>query len=635
MSFAAVIAAVVLFQVPTSPTPTPPPPLAERYQKWERRIPMRDGAALHPAIYLPKGTSEQHPILLKRTPYSCAPYGEAKFPDSIGPSALFSDRDYIVVYQDVRGCYLSDGVFDDMRPQLEGKTTPLQIDESTDAWDTIDWLVKNVPGNNGNVGLWGISYPGFYAAAGSIDAHPALKAASPQAPIADWFFDDFHHHGAFFLPHFFNFMWGFGKPRNGLTTEPRKGGDAGTPDGYQFFLDLGGLSNIDPKWYHGEVPYWSLFAAHPNYDDYWQARNLLPHLKHVAPAVLTVGGWFDAEDLYGVLQTYRAIERQNPGIENHLVMGPWSHGGWAKTDGDRLGNVRFGGKQSLWYREQVELAFFEHHLRGKKLAPDEPIAEANVFETGANQWRRFDQWPPVAAERHRLYLRGDSQLALDAAPESPRDDSACDEFVSDPKKPVPYIEDVAIGMTKSYMTDDQRFASRRPDVLTYRTGALAADATVAGPLLANLWVSTSGEDADWIVKLIDEFPGDFKYEGVDAEAAKADPTQRPMGGYQMMVRSEVIRGRFRDSYSEPKRFTPGVPTQVFLPLQDVLHTFQKGHRIVVQVQSTWFPLVDRNPQKWVDNLYQAGDGDFAAATHRVWRAPDAASSIDLLLLPAK
>jgi putative CocE/NonD family hydrolase len=622
-------------------TPAAPPKLADRYTKIERRIPMRDGVELFAAIYLPKDAGSPHPILLKRTPYSCAPYGEANVPDSIAPSSLFTDRDYIVVLEDVRGCFQSGGDFEHMRWDVEAR----------DAWDTIDWLVKNVPSSNGRVGLWGISYPGFYAAAGAIDAHPALKAVSPQAPIADWFFDDFHHHGAFFLAHSLNFFKGFGIPREGLRTEwPKESAfTMGTPDGYRFFLELGALSNVEPKLFRGRVPYWSAFVEHPNYDDYWKSIDLLPHLRRVAPAVLTVGGWFDAEDLYGPLQVYRATERLNPGAWNALVMGPWSHGGWARTDGDRLGNVRFGGRQSLWYREQVELAFFERHLRDQ---PAKELAEATMFETGANRWRSFEQWPPKGAQPRSLILRGDRMLALDSPPAEPRDAPAspkaardlvaCDEFTSDPRSPVPFTEAIDPGMTRAYMTDDQRFAARRGDVLSWQSAPLDADVTLAGPLLANLWVSTSQQDADWVVKLVDVFPGDFQWEGEDAEAAKQELTQRPagaetprpMGDYQMMVRSEVIRGRFRDGYAEPKPFTPGEPTLVKLPLQDVLHTFRKGHRIMIQVQSTWFPLVDRNPQKWVDNVFAATDADFVPAVHRVWRDPAHATRIDVLVLPA-
>lgn len=589
------------------------PKLAERYVKWERMVPMRDGVELFTSIYLPKSTAEPHPIVMRRTPYSCAPYGETNFPDALGPSRLFPEHDYIVVHQDVRGCWRSQGDFDDMRPQIAANPGAT-IDESTDTWDTVDWLVKNVPGNNGRVGLWGVSYPGFYAAVGSIDAHPALKASSPQAPIADWFFDDFFHHGAFFLPHAFLFLNGFGVPRPGPTSERRPPAvELTAQDGYQFFLDVGPLKNLERDWFKGRVPYWNVLTSHPTYDAYWQARNVLPHLKKAAPAMLTVGGWFDAEDLYGPLQTYRALEAQNPAIENSLVMGPWSHGGWARGDGDRLSHVRFGGKQSLWYREQVEFPFFERHLRGQ---PAAPLAEATVFETGRNEWRRFAAWPPSGTQQRALHLHGGGRLAFDAPQDEP---IAFDEFVSDPAKPVPFHDGIALGMAKSYMTDDQRFAARRPDVVVWQTEPLASDVTLAGPLLAQLFVSTSREDADWVVKLVDVHPPDFRYAGADGEAAAADASQKPMGSYQMLVRSEVIRGRFRKSYSQPHRFAPGQPDLVQLPLQDVLHTFRKGHRIMIQVQSTWFPLVDRNPQNWVEDIFQADADDFAAATHRVWR----------------
>jgi len=611
------VVASLLLQAPppAAPQAAPPaaPPLSERYTKLERMVAMRDGAQLFTAIYLPKSTDVPHPIVMRRTPYSCAPYGEEKFADSLGPSPLFAEHDYIVVFQDVRGCWRSEGTFDNVRPQIAAEPGA-KIDESTDTWDTIDWLVKNVPGSNGKVGLWGISYPGFYAAVGMIDAHPALACSSPQAPIADWFFDDFFHHGAFFLPHAFWFMNGFGVERPGPTSERRKPAfEADVTDGYDFFLAMGPLKNADAKWFRGKVPYWNVLASHPNYDGYWQARNLLPQLKKVAPAVLTVGGWFDQEDLNGPLQIYRAIERQNPGVENALVMGPWSHGGWARGDGDRLGNVRFNGKQSAWYRDHVEFPFFERHLRGQQqlAAP----AEATVFETGSNEWRTFDQWPPKGTATRSFFAAGGGRLAASA----PSDGDAFDAFTSDPAKPVPFSEQVTRGMTREYMTDDQRFATRRPDVLTFASEPLDADVTLAGPLVAHLWVSTSRDDADWVVKLVDAHPDDFKYAGADGDAAKSDPAQRPMGGYQMMVRSEVIRGRFRDGYAQPKRFEPDAPTQVKLPLHDVLHTFKKGHRIVFQVQSTWFPLVDRNPQQWVDNVFEAGEADFVPATHKVWR----------------
>ncbi len=607
-------------------TPAPPPSPAEalaalvraNYDKQELRVPMRDGTTLYTAVYTPKDRSRSYPILLRRTPYSCAPYGADAFPPSLGPSAPFAAAGYIFAIQDVRGTFMSDGEFVDMRPHKPVKAGPTDFDESSDTYDTIAWLTANIPGNNGRVGMHGVSYPGFYVATGMIDAHPALRAASPQAPIADWFFDDFHHHGAFFLPHTFNFFASFGLPRDGRKTAWNPGFRHGTPDGYQFFLDIGPLANLEAQHLKGQVGFWREAAKHPNYDDFWQARDLLPHLKKVAPAVLTVGGWFDTEDLYGPLHIYAAVEKLNPGVDNLLVMGPWGHGGWTRTTGERLGDIAFGGKTSEHYQQAIELPFFEHHLKD---APTRELPEASVFETGVNRWREFSQWPPPTRTR-ALYF-GPGELLVDTAPGGKADEF--DEFISDPHKPVPATQDIHTGMPKEYRTEDQRFAARRPDVLVYQTAPLTEDLTLAGPLSAELWVSTTAGDADWIVKLIDVLPPD---------TPDPDGTRRGvhLGGYQMMVRSEAFRGRFRDGYREPKPFTPGQPTRVTVPLQDVMHTFQKGHRVMIQVQSTWFPFVDRNPQRWVANIFDASEQDFQRATHRVYRGKSRASKITLPVL---
>ncbi len=594
--------------------------IRKNYTKQEYRIPVRDGVHLFTAVYSPKDTSRKYPILMMRTPYSVAPYGADQFPDRLGPNPLAVHAGYIFAYQDVRGCFMSEGRFVNMRPHIDHKKGPRDVDESSDTYDTIAWLLEHVPNHNGKVGQWGISYPGFYSSAGMIDAHPALKAVSPQAPIADWFFDDFHHHGAFFLPHAFNFLAVFGQPRPQPTTLWPNPFHHGTPDGYQVFMDLGSLAHANERYFKDRIPFWNRMAEHPNYDKYWEARNLLPHLTHVAPAVMTVGGWFDAEDLYGALKTYQAVERQNPGIYNVLVMGPWRHGGWSRTPGDRLGNVHFGSDTSAYYQEHIELPFFEHHLKGKA---EPPPPEASVFETGVNRWRRFDHWPPREVQRKSLYLHAGGGLSF----EEPADKGdASDEYVSDPRHPVPFTEAVAPGMTPEYMTDDQRFASRRPDVLTYRTAVLTDDVTLAGPLRARLTVATSGTDADWVVKLIDVFPD-------DAKDYPDTPKTEHMAGYQMMVRSEVLRGRFRKSYAHPEPFTPDQPADIDLELQDVLHTFPKGHRIMVQIQSTWFPLVDRNPQKYVPNIFQAKDEDFVRATERVYHSRAHPSRLDVGVLP--
>lgn len=594
--------------------------LAAHYSKREVMIPMRDGIRLFTAIYEPRESSTPAPILMRRTPYSCSPYGEGAFPDMLAPSALFHALGYVFVVQDVRGAYMSEGRFVDVRPHQPEKSSRAVVDESTDTYDTIEWLVGNVPNHNGRVGTWGISYPGFYAAAGMIDAHPALKAVSPQAPIADWWYDDFHHHGALFLPHAFNFLHGFGRPRPEPTKERGRRLEHGTPDGYRFFLGLGPLSNVNARWFGGEVELWNEIVAHPNYDSFWQARNLLPHLRAVAPAVMTVGGWFDAEDLYGALHTYRAIEDQNQGIYNVLVMGPWAHGGWGRTDGDRLGQARFGLKTSLEYRTRMEFAFFEHFLRGVDLPPP---AEANVFDTGANAWREFEAWPPraIRSRSFRFAKSGALLETLDAGETG----EPWSEITSDPARPVPFTSAITTAMNKEYMTEDQRFVATRPDVLVYETPVLTEPLTLAGPLVANLDVSTTGSDGDFVVKLIDVFPdGAPDPQGDEALA----PGQR-MGGYQMLVRGEVVRGRFRDDPSQPVPFTPGEVDTVRVPLQDVLHTFEVGHRLMVQVQCTWFPLVDRNPQVFVPNIYAARESDFQPARVRVFTT----STLDVSELP--
>ena len=587
------------------------------YSKSEYMVPMRDGVKLFTAVYVPRKEGN-YPFLMKRTPYSSGPYGENEYPTSLGPNPLFMEDGYIFVYQDVRGKYLSEGEFVNVRPHLEDKDSASDIDESTDTWDTIDWLLKNIPDHNGKVGMWGISYPGFYVAAGMIDAHPALVAVSPQAPIADWFFDDFHHHGAFFLSHGFNFLSSFGQPRPEPTTERSPSFEHGTPDGYEFFLRLGPLKNANTRYFKDQVAFWNTMAEHPNYDQFWQDRNLLPHLKNLPEAVLTVGGWFDAEDLYGPLNIYRAGEKVKKGGYNGLVMGPWSHGQWARGKGDSLGNVHFGEKTSKFYQKEIELPFFSHYLKGTEI-PELP--EAWMFETGENEWRRFDQWPPQGETR--AYYLGES-LSLSLEPPG-CEEPLWDEYVNDPAKPVPFTEDIDKGMTIEYMTDDQRFAARRPDVLAFSTPVLEEDVTLAGPVLADFWVSTSGTSSDWVVKLIDVFPD-------DAPAFFKLSEDKEMGGYQMMVRSEVIRGRFRNSYEHPEPFEPGVPARIRLPLQDVLHTFKAGHRIMVQIQSTWFPLVDRNPGRYVDNIFEASEEDFIKTVQKVYRSGKMPSRLEVNVL---
>jgi putative CocE/NonD family hydrolase len=562
----------------------------ENYTKNEYMIPMRDGIKLFTAVYTPKNQSETYPFLMVRSPYSSGPYGADAYRSSLGLETRYMEDGFIFVYQDVRGCYMSEGEFRNMTPHFPDKQSANDVDESSDTYDTIEWLLANVPNHNGKVGQWGISYPGFYCAASMIDHHPALVAVSPQAPIADWWYDDFHHHGAFFLPHAFGFLSGFGLPRPEPTTSrARRTFDYWTRDGYDFYMDMTPLSKANEKYLKGGVPFWNETVNHPNYDEFWQSRNILPHLNNVSPAVMTVGGWYDAEDLYGACKIYRSVEEKNPDIFNIWVMGPWAHGGWSRGDGDRLGLVHFDSKTSEYYRENIQRPFFYHFLKGEG---EMNLPEASVFETGANQWRTFDEWPPAQAKQKRLYFQADGGLGWN----HPGDEPAFDEYLSDPKKPVPFTDQISRGMTRPYMTDDQRFASRRPDVLVYQTEVLTEDVTLAGTLLSDLWVSTSGTASDWVVKLIDVYPPDF--EDYD------DTLDRTMmAGFHQMVRSEVIRGRFRYSHEFPEPFVPNQPTHVQLELQDVLHTFKKGHRIMFHVQSTWFPLVDINPHRYAPNVF--------------------------------
>jgi len=591
------------------------------YTKHEYHIAMRDGVHLFTYVYIPKdaGAEQKYPIMLMRTPYSVAPYGIENYPARLGPSELFARAKYIFALQDVRGRMMSEGEYVNMRPNDAAEKGGRAVDESTDTYDTIDWLVKNIPGNNGKVGMWGISYPGFYVAAGMINAHPALKAVSPQAPIADWFIgDDFHHNGALYLPHFFNFIANFGLPRPAPTPRwSRPEWVHGTPDGYEFFKGIEPLSLANEKYLKNNVAFWNELLQHPNYDAFWQARNLLRHEKNIRPAVLTVGGWFDAEDLYGALNIYKTAAKNAPAGPMRLVMGPWCHGCWSHAEGDHLGDVRFNASTSAFYREHIELPFFEYYLKGKG---EMVLPTAYVFETGTNQWRRYDSWPPKNTVAKTLYFG--SNGALTSAP--PAEANAFDEYVSDPAKPVPYIDKTDIGMAREYMVADQRLQGRRTDVLVYQTEPLQEDITLAGPVEPSLRVSTTGTDSDFVVKLIDVYPGDV----TDPEP---NPTEARMGAYEQLVRGEVMRGRFRNSYEKPEPFQPGKLTKIEYVMPDVNHTFRRGHRIMVQVQSSWFPLVDLNPQTFV-NIYTAKASDFQKATERVYRSKDAASRVNVMVL---
>ncbi|MSR58663.1 MAG: CocE/NonD family hydrolase [Planctomycetaceae bacterium] len=591
------------------------------YVKHEHMVPMRDGVKLFTTVYVPRDTTATYPILIKRTPYSVAPYGPDKYAPTLGPSEHFAKAGYIFVNQDVRGRFQSEGEFVQVTPHIDKKEQPNQVDESSDAYDTIDWLLKNVAGHNGRVGMYGISYPGFYAAAGMIDAHPALKAVSPQAPVADWFFDDFLHNGAFFLAHAYRWLGNNALERTKPTTEKTPAVTYPTLDGYKLFLDAGTMEEVSRLYLKDAIPFWKDMMAHPNRDEFWQTRDLLPHLKKVAPAVMVVTGWYDAEDLYGSFKSYHAIERQNPQANNVLVVGPWSHGGWAAGDGDKLGPAGFSSKTAAFYRAEIEFPFFEKYLKDK---PGSAPAEATVFETGSNTWRTFDAWPPKETQARTIVFREKGKLEIVDLENKTAEKSsgeAFDEFTSDPAKPVPFVESITPGMAIEYMVADQRFAARRPDVLVYQTDALTQDLVLAGPLAVDLWVSTTGTDADFIVKLIDVFP--------DSSEAAAQP------GYQMLLRSEVFRGRFRNSFEKPEPMIAGEPARIKFELLDVMHRLKPGHRLMVQIQSTWFPLVDRNPQKYVPNIYFAKPDDFQKAVHRVYRSAEHPTTLRAGVLTTK
>jgi putative CocE/NonD family hydrolase len=506
-----------------------------------------------------------------------------------------------------------------MTPHKDVKKSPKDVDESTDAYDTIEWLLHNVTGNNGKVGIWGISYPGFFAAAGMIDSHPALKAASPQAPVTDLYMgDDAYHNGAFMLAANFGF-YVFFKPRTQIAPpvhEPRF--DYGTTDGYDFYLLMGPLSNAKRMYFKDRDSYWDDQVVHTNYDQYWKSRNISAHMKNVHCAVLTVGGWFDAEDLVGPRKIFHSVAQFNPETSNKIVLGPWVHGGWASTEGDHLGDVTFASKNSDFYNEKILLPFFREHLKD---AADAKLPTAYTFETGSNVWRRYDTWPPKNTKPRTLYLRANGRLLSDAPSETA---NAFDEYVSDPNHPVPFVNIPATDVPQTYMDADQRFAAKRPDVLVYQTDPLEEDITVSGPVSPRLWVSTSGTDSDFVVKLIDLYPMDFR---------NPDPNPREveMGGYQQLVRGEPFRGKFRNSFEKPEPFIPNQPTALNFSLPDINHSFRRGHRIMIQIQSTWFPLIDRNPQKFV-NIPDAAASDFVKSTQRVHRSKENPTSIVLPVL---
>ena len=594
--------------------------IVQNYYKMERMIPMRDGIHLFTSLYVPKDTTEKHPILMYRTPYSCSPYGENNWTNWWDGFLKYYFREgYIIVKQDVRGRWNSEGEFMDVRPFNPQKTKTTDIDEASDTYDAIDWLLKNIPHHNGNVGVSGISYPGFYATMAAMSNHPALKAVSPQAPVTDWFFgDDWHHNGALMLMDAFNFYSHFGFPRPAPTTEGGKFYTTPSQDNYDWYLKTGAIKTFNQKYLHDSVAFLKEMFAHPNLDAWWKARNPINVVKDIKPAVLVVGGLFDAEDCFGAWRLYGAIERKSPATENRLVIGPWSHGQWGGNHVTALGNIQFGSNTAIWYQNNIELPFFNYYLKGKGHLQ---LSEATIFFSGENQWHSLAQWPPKEKTDKAIYFQPGGKLSWS----KPSVTKGTSEYISDPAKPVPYAEEVHAGRTTQYMTDDQRFASRRPDVLVFETDVLTEDLTVAGTVVADLLVSITGTDADFVVKIVDVFPDDFSYSKKD---------DYPMGGYQMLVRGEVMRGRFRNSFEKPEAFTPDKVERVKFELPDIAHAFKKGHRLMIQIQSSWFPLVDRNPQKFV-NIYECADSDFQKATIRIHHDSKNASNVVLPVLPRK
>lgn len=590
--------------------------LKTNYDKKEYQIPMRDGVKLFTIVYSPKNKSEQYPVLLMRTPYSVAPYGENEIRNIIVPSKTFIEDGYIFVFQDVRGRFMSEGEFDNMRPFSPDKKSEVDIDESTDTYDTIEWLINNIENHNGKVGQWGNSYPGFYTVMGAIDAHPNLVAVSPQAPIADWFIgDDFHHNGAFSVLMAFNFFKTFGIPREEPTTSWPQSIQYPSPDAYTFFLNLGPLKNVNQNYFKNKIPFWDSLMTHGTYNYFWQNRNVLPHLTDVKPAVLTVGGWYDSEDLYGPLNIYKTIEQNDSLNKNTIVMGPWTHGHWIQGKGDSLNDFYFGSNTAEYFRVEILEPFFQYHLKGKG---ELNLKSTYMFDTGSNEWKSFEQWPSDNAVSEELFLSGNGKLSFEPLP----DIIDFTEYLSDPFNPVPYTSkfiDSRRFYRSQYMIEDQRFAFTRPDVISFQTEPLENDITITGPITADLFVLTTGTDADWVVKLIDVYP-------YDAENPDPNPAEVEMGGYQRLVRYEIMRGKFRNSYEHPEPFIPGQITNVNFNLNDAYHTFKKGHHIMVQIQSSMFPFFDRNPQTFTD-IYNAEEKDFIKAFHRVYHNDEFDSKI--------
>ncbi len=585
---------------------TKPNFVRENYTKIDTNIVMRDGAKLKTIIYMPKNETEKYPFLIERTPYSSAPYGDSIFADRIGPNTGLMKEKYIFVYQDVRGRYMSEGINLEVTPYIENKKTNKDVDENSDTYDAVEWLVKNIKNNNGRAGLYGISYPGFYATASLPNAHPAIKAVSPQAPVTDEFIgDDANHNGAFFLLDNFSFMNYYGKERNGPVADyGSQIFDYKSKDSYDFFLKLGPIKNTQSaEYFNNRSAIWNEYLEHDTYDDYWKARNIRPYLQNIKPAIMVVGGWFDAEDLYGALNTYKAIEKQNSVNKNYLVMGPWTHGAWAGGNWSKFSTHDFGANTSKYYQDSLETMFFNFYLKDKGTFN---AAEASIFETGTNQWKSYNVWPPKEVVATNFFLLAGKILSTKKVKAT----KGFDAYISDPANPVPYTKAIQGSRNNGYMAEDQRFASERNDVLYYLSDSLTEDVTLAGKIIADLQVSISTTDADFVVKLIDVLPA-------NEPAPTTAPKGTTMAGLQRLVRAEVFRGKFRESFTTPKPFVPNKITNVKFDLNDVAHTFKKGHKIMIQIQSSWFPLVDRNPQKFM-RIPDATESDFQKATIHIY-----------------
>ncbi len=580
------------------------------YEKQELLITMRDGVKLNTVIFTPKNATENVPFLLSRTPYGVS---DATPPDKNSYIKDMASDGYIFVFQDIRGRYKSEGSFE-MQRFTRNKKDPKAIDESTDTWDSIDWLLKNISGNNGKVGMYGISYDGWTTVMGALDPHPALIAVSEQATPADMFLgDDFHHNGAFRLSYGMEYAF----------MEEAAKTDSLFPfrmfDLYDWYLQLGPLSNVNKKYFHGTIPTWNNYVQHPNYDEFWQKQGLASRLDSPRVYIMNVAGWWDQEDFYGPITTYKLLEKNDRSHKNYIVAGPWNHGGWAGGKGDRLGNIKFDSSTAETFRKNIQAPWFAYHLKGKG---EGKFSEALTFQTGSNKWKSYNNWPPVEATKKNLYFQPNGKLSFSKPVAA---DDAFDSYVSDPAKPVPYrprpIEQTYGPGSRWYtwLTEDQRFVHNRPDVLSWETDVLKEDIVVTGNIMARLFAATTGSDADWIVKLIDVYPSEV-------------PKDIRMGGYQLMVANDVLRGRFRNSFEIPEPITPNKVETFSIDLHCINHVFKKGHKIMVQVQSSWFPIIDRNPQKYVPNIFEAKETDFIKATHRIYRSLSFPSYIELSVM---